>query len=592
MEGVPNNLAGSINDAVIRRLADAQSYQRGLDYYSHGHVESFEDRDESVRAVVRGNQDYTVMLAADEGVLDYSCDCPVGSDGTFCKHCVAAALAWLKRAAPARSSGRGKAKAVTLADAEKILKAEDKDTLVQMVLGWAKDDDRLHERLILHAARRSGPDTGVAAVRRAFEKAVRVSDFVHYREATGWARGVDDAIDSVEQLLNDGHAAAVIELCESALQSLLGAIQAVDDSDGHFSMLRDRLQGIHYQACQEARPDPVELARRLFQWELHSDFDVFYGAVARYAKILGSKGIKVYRELAEADWEKVPARTSRHERSEWGQHFRITQIMESLAQASGDIEQLVAVMSRDLSSAYSYLKIAEVYREARQHDSALLWAEKGLQAFPDHIDGRLREFAAEEYHRRRRHDDAMKLMWAEFSERPYLESYKTLERHANKAGAWPGWRERALAEIRLRITKAKEKARGQSGPRWMRPDDDHSPLVEIFLYEGNPEEAWREAQAGGCSDSLWLRLAAVREKEHPEDAAPIYLKQAEAAVAATSNGRYEDSVGLLVKAASVMRRMDRGAEFVGHLEGLRVKYKIKRNFIKLVEQKRKSLYLS
>jgi hypothetical protein len=78
---VPNNLAGSINDAVIRRLADAQSYQRGLDYYSHGNVESLEDQDESVRAVVRGNQDYTVMLAADEGVLDYSCDCPVGSDG-------------------------------------------------------------------------------------------------------------------------------------------------------------------------------------------------------------------------------------------------------------------------------------------------------------------------------------------------------------------------------------------------------------------------------------------------------------------------------------------------------------------------------
>jgi uncharacterized Zn finger protein len=93
-------------------------------------------------------------------------------------------------------------------------------------------------------------------------------------------------------------------------------------------------------------------------------------------------------------------------------------------------------------------------------DNALLWAEKGLKAFPDHTDGRLREFAAEEYHRRRRHDDAMKLMWAEFSERPYLETYKTLERHAKKAGEWPGWRERALAEIRLRIAKAKEKARG------------------------------------------------------------------------------------------------------------------------------------
>ncbi len=40
-----------------------------------------------------------------------------------------------------------------------------------------------------------------------------------------------------------------------------------------------------------------------------------------------------------------------------------------------------------------------------------------------------------------------------------------------------------------------------------------------------------------------------------------------------------------------MKRLDRSAEFVRNLEALRVKYKIKRNFIKLIEKKRKSLYL-
>jgi hypothetical protein len=41
-----------------------------------------------------------------------------------------------------------------------------------------------------------------------------------------------------------------------------------------------------------------------------------------------------------------------------------------------------------------------------------------------------------------------------------------------------------------------------------------------------------------------------------------------------------------------MKRLDRSAELVRHLEALRAEYKIKRNFIKLVEQKRKSLYLT
>src|SRR5215813_9474570 len=145
MMNVSNTLSRAINDAVVRRLADAQSYPRGLDYFSHGRVESLVDGDDGVRAVVRGNQDYTVTLAADDGVLDYSCGCPVGADGAFCKHCVAVALALMNRTSGrAGSAARGKAKEVTLADAVKMLQTEDKDTLVRMVLDWAKDDERLH----------------------------------------------------------------------------------------------------------------------------------------------------------------------------------------------------------------------------------------------------------------------------------------------------------------------------------------------------------------------------------------------------------------------------------------------------------------
>lgn len=72
-------------------------------------------------------------------MLDYSCDCPVGSDGAFCKHCVAAALAWLNRdAGAAKPASRHKTQEVTLADAGKILKGEDKEALVSMMLDWAR----------------------------------------------------------------------------------------------------------------------------------------------------------------------------------------------------------------------------------------------------------------------------------------------------------------------------------------------------------------------------------------------------------------------------------------------------------------------
>jgi uncharacterized Zn finger protein len=580
-----------LNETALRRLAGERSYHRGAEYYRLGCVERFEETASGVRAWVRGERVYAVQLADPTGGLQHSCECPHGSEGAFCKHCVAAALAWIHRDAEPATSGTDRAtKQVTLADAGQFLLEEDPRVLVRMLLEWAKDDELLTGRVLLYAARRAGPDSGAAAVRQAFRMAVDVPGFVPYREAYGWASNVHQAMDHIARLLEDGQAAAVIDLCESALQDLDGLVGAIDDSDGHLTSLRERLEELHFRACQEAPPDPVALASRLFRFEMESELDVFFGAAETYREILGPDGLNEYRRLAEAEWEKVPASTPGQETTEFVQHFRITNVMESLAKAAGDLDALVAVMSRDLSSAYSYLQIAQVYRDAQQHDQALLWAEKGLAAFPDHTDRRLREFAAEEYHRRERHGDALELIWLEFAERPGLETYRSLERHAQPGNAWPEWRERALLEIRRRIAAAKHQFLSLNQPPWMRVHADHSVLVEIFLHEGDSDAAWREASEGGCSDRLWLRMAAAREKDRPEDAAPVYLEQGERAVAEVRNGRYEEAVGLLIKAASLMKRLGRSEEFVRSLEALRQKYKIKRNFIKLLAQEEGSLY--
>jgi len=121
---------------------------------------------------------------------------------------------------------------------------------------------------------------------------------------------------------------------------------------------------------------------------------------------------------------------------------------------------------------------------------------------------------------------------------------------------------------------------------------DHSALVEVFLYEGRVDDAWREAKTGGCSNSLWLRLAGQREKDHPEDAAPVYLERAEAELGMVRNSRYEEPVALLVKAAGAMKRLGQTREFAREVEALRVRHKAKRNFLKLLDANAKKLGLA
>ncbi len=566
-----------LNEAWVRQMTGAAYFARGWRYYQDGHVSSIEGQGDVVRAVVSGSHDYAVELTWGEQRVDYSCDCPLGMDGEFCKHCVATALAWLNR--PAQTKGKQNDE-LTLAQAEEILRAEDPMVLVRTLIEWAQDDDRLRERVLLYAARRLGPDAAITAAYRAFQKAVKTHGFVHYREAAGWASGVDDAIDAIEQLLVEGHATAVVDLSESGLQDLAAALESLDDSDGYLSGLRDRLQELHFKACEVSRPDPLALAKRLFQYEFHSELDIFYGAAAQYATILGAQGLAAYRKLAEVEWRKVPVQTA-EAGTRSGDYFKITHIMLALARASGDVDELIGVMSRDLSWAYCFVAIAEVCREAGRSAEALLWAEKGLAAFPEQTDRRLREFAAQEYHRLGRHDDAMKLMWAMFAERQCLETYQKLVTHAQQAKRGEAWREKALAAIRAGIAQANMNAKRV----------DHSLLVEIFLHEADAEGAWTEATAGGCSDALWRQLAGAREKDHPAESAPVYFRLAERALVAVNNSRYDESVRLLVKAAAVMNRLGQRDEAVRQIEAMRLKYKAKRNFGKLLDQKAKALGL-
>ena len=229
---------------------------------------------------------------------------------------------------------------------------------------------------------------------------------------------------------------------------------------------------------------------------------------------------------------------------------------------------------QDLSDASRYARIAKACLEAKRYDEALAWAEKGLAAFPK--DFALREMAAAEYHRRARHGDAVKLMWAAYVENPCLQRYQHLKQHAKQAADWPEWRDNAIGLVRQRTAAVKGRF-------------DHSLLVEIFLDDAQADEAWNEAQKGGCAVYQWLTLAMTRERDHPGDAAPIYLRQIETDLSRIDNGKYDNTVALLIRMAGVMKRIGASAEFARQLEAFRFKYRVKRNFIRLLDERRGEL---
>jgi len=584
----------NITAAAIRRAADDRSYKRGKGYFENAMVYSLLLDGGEIIAKVHGTRNYRVRLRTEEGEVVGDCSCPMGDDGVFCKHMVAVGLTHLAGGlvddtAPARSARRTRRPPkpkVTLDDVRIYLLNQEPANLVEIIVQQLHEDDRLRESLLMTVARQYAGGVDLATFRAAIDAATDTGGFIDYHEARDFTSGIDTVVDSIADLLKDGHAAKVIELVEYALSRSEQAQGEMDDSSGSMSSILDRLQELHHAACLKAEPDPETLARRLFRWEIEGDWDTFYGAAETYADVLGEKGLAVYRRLAQKLWDQIPQIGPGDDRGYEGQRRRITSIMESLARAAGDVEQLVAVMSRDLSSAHCYLRIAETYRKARRRNKAMDWAERGVKTFADQRpDSRLEDFLADQYHRRKRHDDAMALIWEQFVRRMDLSSYQHLKKHAGRAQQWPIWREKSLAAIRSSLDSGKRQASSRLRNTW-RPWDrppDHSVLVDIFLWEHDPEAAWQEAVAAGCREDLWMRLARIREKDHPADAMAVYQRQIDPIVNHKNNDAYREAAKLIRKIKQLMSRQDRETEFPEYLAAVRTAHKPKRNFMAMLQ---------
>jgi len=569
-----------ITDKTLKKMAGAAAFQRGEDYFSAGSVGPLRDTGDKISARVEGTETYRVELWDDDGSLGYDCTCPRAAEGYFCKHCVALGLAWL--------SGRKESGGTVSAkeqcrdpwrDIRDYLNTQTPEVLVELLLDTAERDDRLYQSLLFKAERAVVGTDVVNVFRKAIDQATRIHGFIDWRESGDFAVNLDQVVELLAELLTPDSAGMLIGLAEYAIERVENALEQIDDSNGEVGGIVQALGDLHLSACELAKPEPQELAERLFHLEMKPSFEICSFDASTYRDALGEEGIQRYRELAKAEWAKMKPRHSNDAYD--SRRSRLTYLMESLARESGDVEELVAIKSRDLSSSYHYLTIAEIWAKAGQDDKALDWAERGLQAFPNAKDNRLRDFLVAAYLQRQRNDEALQLTWVQFEERASLEHYKKLHSVAGQLGVWPEQRQRALARVAEVIAH-----QAAFTTRWKpKPSiPDYSLRAEIALWENDLDAAWTALHAGNCNQGLMIALAGKLESTRPNDALILYKRIIPSIVDQTNNVAYADAAKLLRKVGEIMNAQKRNRAFGDYLAELRVRFKPKRNFIKLLNE--------
>ena len=617
------SLADVFDAVTVARLAGPFVYSRGVSYLRDGRVEPAVVRDGRLEATVRGTMPYSVELWADRGRPRWSCSCPAAEDGSFCKHCVAAALSLGAGGDPSMIAPHGERVRAPGAgvgtgagdDAEDELvgfvKGLGPDRLAEIVLEGAASDWRLRERLLAEAlaARGAGPDVTDwrGRIDGAFtDRGYMSGGFVTYREASGWAAGVDEVIDALEDLCDAGHHDAAARLAEHAHRCADRAVEYVDDSDGWISGFSERLSELHLRACEAGRPDPAELAARLVDLELTSELDGFHRSAAAYAEVLGEEGLAVFRERLEPHRERAGRKA---DPDGWSSGvFAVRQAMVGWALGTGDPDALIEAHGQDRAQPGDVLEIAHALDRAGREDEAIAWARRSLagQGSRAWRVGELRDFLALKLRNRGDDQAAVELYWQAFVSGPSVSAYRRLV----DEDAGEDWLSRCRNELRSTLagtpsTDAGEPGLGAgragSGARGAGPVAGSTgpgaafgplpppvpaaaaTLVEILLYEGLVEAAWDAARDYGCGSRMWLTLARAREDAHPLEAAAVYESAALAIIDRKKADQYQSAVDLMARIRRLAESAGEPSRFESLLVRVRTEHRAKRKLKSLLD---------
>jgi len=582
----PNHPANSIESAAgshrfdlaaLRDVAGEKVFARGTAYHEDEAVEIVTFDRTRVLARVIGSEVYRCELVGMGKKFSGECSCPAFSDWGFCKHLVATALTANSLGSEALEQASGR-----FAKIREHLRGKGVEGLVEMVVGLAERDPSLLKELELSTAAAGADDTTLLAqFKKAITEATRTHGYVEYRKMRGWVQGIESVLDRIAGLIESGRAALVLRLLDHFFARMDEALDNIDDSDGGGADVYAKACDIHLAACRQARPDPIALARALFAREVESDWEFFHGASEAYEDVLGDVGLAEYRRLATEAWKEIrPQRATARQvqDDQFSKRYALGAILESFAEREEDLDGVIAIRARDLSTAHDYLGIAQLCLDHGREPEALKWAEDGLWQFEDNPDERLIFFASDLYRRIGREEDAGKLLWRTFERRPSIALYERLKSAAgsNRMLA-DAVRDRALAWLKAELGKPV----GRSGMRWSTPPEI---FIQLAMAEGQLADAWMVVNSHGCSEVLLGQLAEASEHSHPAEALKVYTDRVERMVRIGGQSNYENAYNMIERMRLLRDGLGETRQHLAYLYDLRTRHKAKRNFMKLFER--------
>ena len=613
---LPEQWQEELSDEALTDCGGETVFARGQAYFAQGKALLVRDGGGNTTWEVRGSQLYRVELYFEDLGLHVDCDCPYAADQGFCKHMVAAGLAWRahldgtpdseENQAPARTgrtqaaikSGAAAAKraATTAAKYESLrgfVQSRSAAELSQRLWAWAEQDRDLMADLRAWQAQAeaaSRPDGWKDAVAELLKK---TRDFYDWGESRRYAQRADKVLPLLRGLVATSPVVA-LDACAGALARVFKVCEHADDSGGHIGGLMHAIHDVLLDALRAAPPEGKAAERWLALWlDLQSRDPWGLWSDEAMLQVAGPAVAGRYSERVAGDWadwlrrRRPPAAPSLKVAAAWSSADSFEPVRHGLRsrylgdlRRRGDSAGVLELLRSDLASASEFLELAQQLEAMGREREALQQLEAADKKCPG--DWPVEEALLRAYERDGCVEEALTVRRRQLERRPDVQGYVATLAAAKAAGRdaqayraelhqWAGQAESQSPMLRWsNVTYSAGAAPGSGATR------DVTIRLRWLTHDRRFDEALELTRASGsvAAEGAWLDLAHAMSKTHRTQAAEI-LERALLAHMRRAQTPYREALALvnswlvLLPAAQARER----------LAWLKAQYRAKRNFV-------------
>ncbi|MCX5914319.1 MAG: hypothetical protein NTV04_20595, partial [Deltaproteobacteria bacterium] len=404
----------------------------------------------------------------------------------------------------------------------------------------------------------------------------------------------------LEALLAKAHADDVVSLGKDLLEAGKRQVEMSHDEGDTGREVSSCLEVV-FRALPQSSLPPVEQMLWAVDADLEDQYELCYGAKSFWDKKHKALDWSVLADRLQERLNSLPSKKGEDDFSTKYRRDKLSNWVIYALENAGRKDEILPLCRKEVEITGSYPRLVEWLREFKRYKEAEEWIDKGIKAtrakWPGIAAG-LRNALREMREKEGDWLQAASFRAEDFFQAPSLETYKELEKAAQKAKVWPEVRSAAMAY--LETGKHPEKS-----PSWPLPETGITSiresrsssfpvteaLIDIAMAEKRIEDVLRWYDQRKPKKSYWLgdsykedQIATAVAGQYPDRAVAIWKKVAEEEIALTKPKAYEAAAVYLRKAKKLMGKMEKKEEWQKYIAGLRRANERKRRFVEILDR--------